>query len=1047
MELCIALWTEYGVLHDEALSWLTDAEEQVRGYTDLKPDLESKRLALETFQNLLQQLFDWQKKFDQLNARGQLLIDTCSQASISNQVTSVGTRYNALLSQAKGLMRKLEQSYQEHQQHQSLYQECQDFVERSREKLNSVSPKSGTQNLSSLTELQEKMNALRLMAQSLEQAQNSRFRYLDELKARVVMSTEQTGAKKIADDTDNLKAEYVKLMHEVSEVRHNLAVNQAKLEDQAKAERELKELLELAEQKLCRCGEVSSGERQETQEGIVTDRATLERVKALDREVASYHELVDKLTASEYQPTVDKYKELGSRIAERLLALENLVKEQAEAQQRRDKATEWLRRSRAEILALSDCPSELKVLESKSNELKTIGNNLKDGKNYIYEALGSDSEDEPEDQLFDDYQQLIKLHLETSECNAKCISALSQFDTLYKNLNLWLDSTEKQIKNLNESDDLTFVRELVANVKEKGSDLENLAELGESVTDLTACPWARDKVTTTQSRYSELTALARCESSRFEKKATDLEEFNRAKKEAAEWLSVALGTVESCRSNENSLNESQLNDKTETLRLVSTRMTEGQHLVTKLQESHSKAVESTALSGGCDHLDSELTQIRADWDKLNRELNAVMDLLKRVRTRWEEFNELRNKLTSSLDETEKLLAAQTHSHAIVELGELKTLIERFKHINEDMDARRPDLQLLIADPLCPQELIPQLENRFETVQNQCSNLRQELEAELKERTGYQQALQAAERWLLQISFRLMAHNSLYITDREQTEEQLEQHEELLEEMHGFSSNLDDVKSKGQTQRDRLISIAPAQAETIDTQLRNVTESYDSLLKTALQIKSRLQESLAKFREYENSLESIWESLNELEPRVIELSSMPDEAKLEDIHKKQEEARLIHNKLQAEKARLATAVQACEAATACISRPSSPQDPLPAPVPPRELQVRTRLEDLIDQAQGALSLIDGAASILEGKMQQLNSLRRWLSETQSICRDASARPSKLRIEAHREDMAKIKELVSGLGERRAVVLPTLSENEVGQIKNEMDQLEKEVHPFI
>lgn len=57
---------------------------------------------------------------------------------------------------------------------------------------------------------------------------------------------------------------------------------------------------------------------------------------------------------------------------------------------------------------------------------------------------------------------------------------------------------------------------------------------------------------------------------------------------------------------------------------------------------------------------------------------------------------------------------------------------------------------------------------------------------------------------------------------------------------------------------------------------------------------------------------------------------------------------MHNKLQAEKSRLAVAVQACEAATASISRPSSPRDTLPPPIPQKELEVRARLEDLIDQ---------------------------------------------------------------------------------------------------
>lgn len=59
---------------------------------------------------------------------------------------------------------------------------------------------------------------------------------------------------------------------------------------------------------------------------------------------------------------------------------------------------------------------------------------------------------------------------------------------------------------------------------------------------------------------------------------------------------------------------------------------------------------------------------------------------------------------------------------------------------------------------------------------------------------------------------------------------------------------------------------------------------------------------------------------------------------------------MHNKLQTEKARLVVAVQACEAAAASVSRPSSPLDSAPPPIPLRELQTRARLEDLIDQVR-------------------------------------------------------------------------------------------------
>ena len=46
--------------------------------------------------------------------------------------------------------------------------------------------------------------------------------------------------------------------------------------------------------------------------------------------------------------------------------------------------------------------------------------------------------------------------------------------------------------------------------------------------------------------------------------------------------------------------------------------------------------------------------------------------------------------------------------------------------------------------------------------------------------------------------------------------------------------------------------------------------------------------------------------------------------------------------------MSLAVQACEAATATLSRPASPQEAIMQPIPDKELAVRGRLEDLIDK---------------------------------------------------------------------------------------------------
>lgn len=63
-------------------------------------------------QGHLQTLFDWQAELDKLNMRAQTLLETCADTRISNGITQLTTKYNALLSLAKEVMKRLELHYQ-----------------------------------------------------------------------------------------------------------------------------------------------------------------------------------------------------------------------------------------------------------------------------------------------------------------------------------------------------------------------------------------------------------------------------------------------------------------------------------------------------------------------------------------------------------------------------------------------------------------------------------------------------------------------------------------------------------------------------------------------------------------------------------------------------------------------------------------------------------------------------------------------------------------------------------------------------------------------
>jgi len=57
------------------------------------------------------------------------------------------------------------------------------------------------------------------------------FRYALELKEKVILNTEQNGAAKIQEDTENLKQEFEKLMTDVQDIRQKLTSRATQLEE------------------------------------------------------------------------------------------------------------------------------------------------------------------------------------------------------------------------------------------------------------------------------------------------------------------------------------------------------------------------------------------------------------------------------------------------------------------------------------------------------------------------------------------------------------------------------------------------------------------------------------------------------------------------------------------------------------------------------------------------------------------------------------------------------------------------------------------------
>jgi len=207
-----------------------------------------------------------------------------------------------------------------------------------------------------------------------------------------------------------------------------------------------------------------------------------------------------------------------------------------------------------------------------------------------------------------------------------------------------------------------------------------------------------------------------------------------------------------------------------------------------IQDVFTKALNNT-LAAERNALVNSMEELNNSWNSLNIDLNSVIAHLKSLQARWEENNEAKDNLEKWLSLLE---SKTTKKHDfIADVGEMKTLLERLNNTINEIDEKETDFNHVITET---EELskfcknynlnsdIKQLKTRKNILKEKTLKRIDSLESEISQHSNYLQALQESEKWLLQISFQLMAHNSLYITNRQQTQEQIRHHQVLLNEI-------------------------------------------------------------------------------------------------------------------------------------------------------------------------------------------------------------------------------------------------------------------------
>lgn len=455
LECAIIQWNDYEASYCKAEQWLINTEGLVQSYNTLQYNLEEKRKALEQFQNHLQDIFDWQSILDNLNRNAQTLLETCSNALVSNGITQLTTKYNAILSMSKDVIRRLELHYQEHQQHQSLYGECQDWIEDIKSKLVNF------QLPNTVREIKMKLANVVSLKQLLEQGQN-KLRYTIELKEKVIMNTEINGATKIQEDTDNLKLEFDKLSKDIDAIKQSLTDRLAQLEDVEKLLKTLNEYLSDIDPQILPI------ENNQSLNELSEKRTLLEKYKAHLGVLEGFSETTDKIKAKlieesqmdkmELDETLKKYSDIHTRIINNIENLNDVVECHQNFRKAVADVKEWIHSTKSNLQQHCNVNGSKNELLEKQTKLESISLSLPEGRILLENCIvlstlvisssgpnGQQAATEDIKHIKSEWEALQYILKQFEDNLSNCLKSWNNFLTMLDSVKEWLAEFENKV--------------------------------------------------------------------------------------------------------------------------------------------------------------------------------------------------------------------------------------------------------------------------------------------------------------------------------------------------------------------------------------------------------------------------------------------------------------------------------------------------------------------------------------------------------------------------------------------------------------------------
>ncbi|XP_076463748.1 nesprin-1-like isoform X5 [Babylonia areolata] len=1040
LETCLSRWDEYEESYQQFSAWLREAEIQLRAETEHTATVEEKKRRWNDCQGQLEELVSQQSSLDVVSEKAQVLLQTNADAKTSHAITQLNTRYQAVIALAKDLCNSLESAYNHHRlykQHQGQF--C-DWLQETRQHIHDVQDVRGSKdNVNSrLTNIQATQAAL--------DHGHSLLRSLLDSAEKTLPSTNPKGCQVIRQETESAKTDYENILTELSQVKRNLEAALSHWDDYDRLYQQLVDWVTDTERRLASDPELKSD--------LPEKRSCLEKYKALQVDITSHKDLIDKLNdkagqvkdgvpQSHVSELQTRYAKLQHTCKELVGRVEDQVKDHEEYRRAHISALDWLANMKHRLQRLSDFSGDKHSMQDRLQQLQDFkaesfqGKDMVDRCASLADQVCKKTAPRGQDVIRKEVQSLrndwaaFSTSVSDVESNLQsCIANWLKLDDEHTGFMGWLERMDAKVKALLEPraslmakrQQLQEGQDLYEEIVKHRGELDKVRDKGDSIVQRSSDPRLSSSMMQLYTKYQALSTSAKSMVSMLKDNVEDHKLYDSALDSASRWLVAMTKRVAACsdtsgdwhliQDNIEDIKQMPWRRNKQLLSDVTACMDEGLAKVNCVCDQAEKIMPNTAAEGK-KLIEQQVTDLTNEWETLNTQIANCSTMLEGMQQRWHEYDQYYDSLLRWLTDTEATLHSTPEPKAL--LLERKAQLDKYKLILSDVENHRRLVNELterganleaLCDNVNVSDSLDDIQSRFNALLYKAKGVVEDQQRGYDEHMEFHEAQQESEKWLLQMSFRLMAHNSLNVSSMELTERQIDKHKTLLREIEDYRLTLNSVRRLGQ-QVMQHNAHTPRLLQTVQAQLDNLEDSYSSLQATASQIRDRLNEILGKWQQYKDLLDSTNTYLTHTFPAWLRDAQAHPPDSLQHAHQHREAAQGELEKLHHMREELQQVAQRCDTmgSTESLDKLDTSTESS-SPLAQLAEQVHDSLTDCIHQLEQRLERLRDTIRQWENVDRARNELHNWLQGRQEELTDIENSPAKLHAEAADLDIQKL-----------------------------------------